>query len=333
MSSSGALLTLAARGPQDVYLTGNPDTSYFRQIYKRHTNFTFTEVRQVMEGSVAVGSMTEINISRQGDLLSYIYLYAKGHGAGNLIDDIDRIVLRIGGQEIVTMSSTDIRLVVDQMSARQSLTSRDSVIDIAPIPLWFGNNWNSCLPMCALQYHDVKIQVHWAADPGVSVECFANMVFLDNQERSMFTQAPELNYIITQHQRSEPFQGLNRVTLNFNNNVKALYVYDITTGSFDSNFKLMVNSVQLLESTWQRAIHRQCYHQNVGYTTTTAMIPFCLDIGSDQPTGSINFSRLDNVELVLDTAISMTSGDKRVHAASLNILKIKDGMGGLEFQN
>ena len=73
-SSGGALLSLAARGPQDVFLTGNPDTSYFRQVYRRHTNFAMADVRQPIEGQIAAGNISKFTLSRQGDMVSYVYL-------------------------------------------------------------------------------------------------------------------------------------------------------------------------------------------------------------------------------------------------------------------
>ena len=73
-SSGGALLSLAARGPQDVFLTGNPDTSYFRQVYRRHTNFAMADVRQPIEGQIAANNISKFTLSRQGDMVSYIYL-------------------------------------------------------------------------------------------------------------------------------------------------------------------------------------------------------------------------------------------------------------------
>ena len=315
MSSSGALLTLAARGPQDVYLTGNPDTSYFRQVYKRHTNFTFTEVRQVMEGSIGSNSMTEVNISRQGDLLSYVYLSSTdpqyvdttiSGGVGNwLVDSLDKVVLKIGGQEIVTMTSTDIKLHVDLMSETMSKSWSLRFHGVCPLPFWF-TKWSAALPMCALQYHDVKLQFHWASTVPApsSITCHANMIFIDNKERSMLTQAPELNYIIQQYQRSQPLEdnttSSQRIALEFNNPVQALMIHSLNPTTHPLTFKLMTNSVELLNSTWLRAQYRRTYHTSNNVAGDNPIIPFCLDVSSEQPTGSINFSRLDTVELVTD---------------------------------
>ena len=46
----GGLLQLVAYGAQDVYLTGNPQITFFKTIYKRHTNFSHESVQQIFDG-------------------------------------------------------------------------------------------------------------------------------------------------------------------------------------------------------------------------------------------------------------------------------------------
>ena len=71
---SAALIDLVSVGAQDVYITGDPQVSFFRQNYKRHTNFAHVVERQVIQGNPTAGSISTIRLERKGDLVSYIYL-------------------------------------------------------------------------------------------------------------------------------------------------------------------------------------------------------------------------------------------------------------------
>ena len=61
----GALLELVAKGSQDIFLTGNPNTTYFRSVYKRHTNFSVESIGQSIDGFIDFGKRFECEISRQ----------------------------------------------------------------------------------------------------------------------------------------------------------------------------------------------------------------------------------------------------------------------------
>ena len=70
----GGLLQLVAYGAQDVYLTGNPQITFFKVVYRRHTNFALESIQQTFNGSVGYGSRVTATISRNGDLISRAYL-------------------------------------------------------------------------------------------------------------------------------------------------------------------------------------------------------------------------------------------------------------------
>jgi hypothetical protein len=74
MSQSGGLLQLAAIGVQDLYLTGNPQVSLFKIIYRRHTNFALESVRQTFDGQGTFGQSITCKLSREGDLLHRIFI-------------------------------------------------------------------------------------------------------------------------------------------------------------------------------------------------------------------------------------------------------------------
>jgi Major capsid protein N-terminus/Large eukaryotic DNA virus major capsid protein len=74
MSNSGGLLQLVATGRQDIYLSGNPQTTFFKQVYRRYTNFSMETQRIPFDTAVDFGKLHTVNIPRNGDLLSQLYL-------------------------------------------------------------------------------------------------------------------------------------------------------------------------------------------------------------------------------------------------------------------
>ena len=107
----GGLMQLVAYGAQDIYLTGNPQITFFKVVYRRHTNFSMEAVAQTFSGNQAVGSRVSSTISRNGDLISKMYyefnpvaIVPNGGGnniAANLGHAIfNEIELEIGGQRI-----------------------------------------------------------------------------------------------------------------------------------------------------------------------------------------------------------------------------------------
>ena len=79
----GGLLQLVAYGAQDVYLTGNPQITFFKVVYRRHTNFSIESIIQSHNGTVGFGSRMTCQISRNGDLLHKLYLQVEIGGTGN----------------------------------------------------------------------------------------------------------------------------------------------------------------------------------------------------------------------------------------------------------
>ena len=103
-------IQLVSTGPQDEWLTGHPEMSYFISNYKRATHFAHSLERQVIQGSPAPGNISTVRFERKGDLLNYVYLTAvsnvdesmiKNTPFSNLwLNTIDKIDLYIGGQLI-----------------------------------------------------------------------------------------------------------------------------------------------------------------------------------------------------------------------------------------
>ena len=70
----GGLMQLVAYGAQDIYLTGNPQITFFKVIYRRHTNFSMEAIEQTFNGSADFGKKVSCTISRNGDLMYRVYL-------------------------------------------------------------------------------------------------------------------------------------------------------------------------------------------------------------------------------------------------------------------
>ena len=111
---SGGISQLVATGAQDVHLVGDPQVSFFRSNYKRHTNFSAVRARQVIQGGNVRGTgqnangMSSVRFEKKGDLLSYTYLTKVDATTGSIAineADIDHVELYIGGQLIDTQHS------------------------------------------------------------------------------------------------------------------------------------------------------------------------------------------------------------------------------------
>ena len=70
----GGLMQLVAYGAQDIYLTGNPQITFFKVVYRRHTNFSMEAIEQTFNGTEGFGQSVTATISRNGDLVHRMYL-------------------------------------------------------------------------------------------------------------------------------------------------------------------------------------------------------------------------------------------------------------------
>ena len=86
----GGLMQLVAYGAQDVYLTGNPQITFFKVVYRRHTNFSMEAIEQTFNGTADFGKKVSATISRNGDLVTNMYVeigLPAAIGCGELIYD------------------------------------------------------------------------------------------------------------------------------------------------------------------------------------------------------------------------------------------------------
>ena len=181
----GGLMQLVAYGAQDIYLTGNPQITFFKVVYRRHTNFSMESIQQTFNGSADFGKKVSCTVSRNGDLIHRVYLQCQltdmeqtdnvklewvsnvGHA---LIDEVE---VEIGGQRIdkhyglwmQIWSELTHCFMKDQCLQKMishtgegsgNLTSKTFYV---PLQFWFCKNPGCALPLIALQYHEVKINI------------------------------------------------------------------------------------------------------------------------------------------------------------------------------
>ena len=69
-------MQIVAYGAQDIYLSGNPQITFFKVVYRRHTNFACESIEQTFNGSADFGRKVTALIARSGDLIGRVYLQA-----------------------------------------------------------------------------------------------------------------------------------------------------------------------------------------------------------------------------------------------------------------
>ena len=297
----GGLMQLVAYGAQDIYLTGNPQITFFKVVYRRHTNFSMECIEQTFSGTRNFGSKITATISRNGDLVSGLYVtfdpqLVTGNTATKTIDLypnigyglIQEVDIEIGGQRIdrqfgkwmnvwsdlttdnpsgnrggldetgafldtVEFSQANDRYGNGRPTQNQMTTFNVGPSSLAnnglvkarfasvPLEFWFCRNPGLALPLIALQYHEVKINLtiidalhkilrtedgvaagsQFTTEPSVSkLGLWADYIYLDTDERRRFAQVSH-EYLIEQVQ----YQSMGNNTqfnLNFNHPVKEL---------------------------------------------------------------------------------------------------------------
>jgi len=335
---SGGIAQLVAVGAQDAHLVGQPEVSFFRSNYKRHTNFAQTVERQVIQGNPTANGMSTVRFERKGDMLGYVYIANRNPNTVSWANRISKVELLIGGQVIDEQTDEFSRELFKKVG-NQTFTQHnysDITDRFYPLRFSFCENAQSALPLIALQYHDVELRITWGSTATSDAEVYAQFIHLDTDERTALSSTPQ-NMLITQTQKV--VGASSRVQeLPFNHPIKYLVAKSSTDMSSETDanltkLKLQINGVDVTD--FKNVVpHFTCamafYH--VDYTVTDKeflRIPFCLNTAKLQPTGSLNFSRLDSARLVSDNK----NFDQNVYAVNYNILRIENGMGGLMYSN
>ena len=314
--TGGGLMQLVAYGAQDVYLTGNPQITFFKVVYRRHTNFAMESIENPFNGAPNFGKKVTCTIQRNGDLIYRMYLQATlpsvslttadGSGAQfrwlnwpghNLVKSVE---IEIGGQRIdkqygdwlhvwneltqeagkqagyAKMVGNVPQLVNTLVQGGEDCdadcgsgvpNSTEEVTKCSPeytlyIPLqfWFNRHPGLALPLIALQYHEVRINLEFqdlrnmcwdytpqiasnvhtvqsrVANAGlVAASLYVDYIYLDTDERRKFAQVAHEYLIETlQFTGGESVTSTsNKIKLNFNHPCKEL-IWVVQRDSFVS---------------------------------------------------------------------------------------------------
>ena len=421
----GGLLQLVAYGAQDIYLTGNPQITFFKVVYRRHTNFAMEAIENVFNGTAGFGKRVTAQISRTGDLIHRIYVqiqmptllsnsvWADYTGLRVLAD----VEIEIGGQRIDKHYSywmyiwNELSLPVGKVAAYNKMVGADGVARsnlFVPLEFWFNRNVGLALPLIALQYHEVKVNIdfetlanclqyangstspvigtHVSTDI-VKASLWVDYIYLDTDERRRFAQLSH-EYLIEQLQftgdetvtASVTAATSQRIKMNFNHPVKELvwvvqndarvglgsgsnnWINFATDAPATANGTVATNygasnpvdesastNIQLngqdrfyaREGSYFNLVQPYQHHENCGGNPGINVYSFALKPEEHQPSGTLNFSRIDtaylNVKLAAFTtalnAGNVASAKVKVFAVNYNVLRIMSGMGGLAYSN
>jgi hypothetical protein len=423
-------MQLVAYGAQDVYLTGSPKVTFFQAVYKRHTNFAMENIEQVVNGTAADGARLSVTVARNGDLIGEMYLELEADVAAVLSDNatasgewvaeraVADIELTIGGQRIDKHYQKWWRLYSElyldeakkaQYGKMASAATTDKNKVYLPLIFFFNRNPGLYLPLIALQYHEVRLDITLSSAYSIyfttgstknAVKVWGNYVYLDTEERRRFAQKGH-EYLIEQVQHTgvdtvDAATNGKQVRLSYNHPVKELVwcfsangtspeyndMWDTsnadsanvttvsnanvtrdstnaTVTSFSTigaplmvangnqwvseeansggpmnTFKLILNGQDRFKEQSGKYFNQvqPFYHHSGNPYLGIYSYSFALKPEEHQPTGTCNFSRIDNAQVEVKTkGGSKTS--MHMFAVNYNVLRIQSGMGGLAFSN
>ena len=246
---AGGLMQLVAYGAQDVYLTGNPKVTFFQAVYKRHTNFAMENIEQTVNGTAANSGRVSVTIARNGDLVGDMYIELQSNAAATITTSavadacwvaeraVNNVELSIGGQRIDKHYQKWWRLYdnlyhdeAKKATYAKMTTAATGKTVYLPLVFFFNRNPGLYLPLIALQYHEVRIDIDLASDMETYVnknvfKVWANYVYLDTEERRRFAQKGH-EYLIeqVQHTGSDTVTSAapKQVRLSYNHPIKEL---------------------------------------------------------------------------------------------------------------
>ena len=343
---SSGVVQLIAIGAQDEHIMGEPEISFFSSTFKRHSNFSQSVEKQTIQGAVKNNAMSSIKFERSGDLLGYTYLAidnnVKALDVNRWDNLIDKVELLIGGQVIDTQDSAFTeKIAIDTFATNMSKSAMGTHPGISsnsyfyPFRFFFCEGAQCALPIVSLRYHDVELRIYWGSQASnYNFECYSNYYYLDNEERGNLVSRNH-NLLITQVQKSIPSNELIQ-ELTFNHPVKYLACSDTTTEgaltSATNKVKIEINGLDLCNFKFGKPHFMEIpnyYHTTFVTSPDFFLYCFCLSTSSLQPTGTLNFSRLDSAKIISQT----TKINDPIYAVNYHILRIQNGMAGLTYAN
>ena len=343
---AGGLMQLVAYGAQDVYLTGNPKVTFFQAVYKKHTNFAMENIEQTLNGSPGKDGRVSVTIARNGDLVGemYLELAAKKNSADpsdsylaeRAVKDVE---LTIGGQRIDKHYQRWWRLyselyLDDAKKANWGkMTSGGIQIDgdfttsqgrvYLPLIFFFNRNPGLFLPLIALQYHEVRLDIDLSSVyedyfKKAAPKVWANYVYLDTEERRRFAQKGH-EYLIEQVQHTgvdTVDNETSQIRLSYNHPIKELvwcYSNTSTVGKTNSlwnfcgpetdNVTLSIDPTQAIVGNSNTACqisphHAGAPHMVCSSNTANSKNGYWVEEGNAQSTAIVG--PLDTFNLILN---------------------------------
>jgi len=294
-------MQLVAYGAQDIYLTGNPQITFFKVVYRRHTNFSMEAIEQTFNGSADFGKRVTCTVSRNGDLMHRVYLQVTvpsvnvaADASFRWLNHLGHVLIKyaeveIGGQRIDKHYGDWMHIwnELSQESGKKAgyanmignvpaltlpttatVASQTPEMDLyIPLEFWFCRNPGLALPLIALQYHEVKINIEFRgasdcfdgvplAPPSLAAaSLFVDYIYLDTDERRRFAQVSH-EYLIEQVQFTgdESVSSVsNKIKLNFNHPCKELIWVvqpDAVLASSVAGGKQWFNYTDAVDTTW-----------------------------------------------------------------------------------
>jgi hypothetical protein len=299
----GGLLQLVAYGAQDVYLTGNPQITFFKVAYRRHTNFALEAIEQTFNGNPTYGNRVTCQISRNGDLINRMYLQVKVPVSGTVayvnyygLRLLNYVEIEIGGQKIDKHYShwlyvwNELSLPKSKRHGYNEMVGGLGGASISgstlyiPLEFWFCRNIGLALPLIALQYHEVKININFetatkcgagSADT-FSSSLWVDYIYLDTDERRRFAQLSH-EYLIEQLQ----FTGQEAIAasavktkLNFNHPCKELVWFIANDTSVNNWFNYTTKSTAVdTILTKHKALNEELAQSDINYIAVAGSLP------------------------------------------------------------
>jgi len=221
-------MQLTASGIQDNYITGNPQITFFKSVYRRHTNFAIETIQQIIDGDLGTENTTTnstVKLSKTADLVNGIYIVCPQHVNGingnELINDVEIII----GGSLIDRHSNEWMKVWNELTVNNNnrdgykymtggfnnsnKTVNDQSMIIIPLNFWFCRHIGLSLPLISIQYHDIILKIEWGKNSDINrdgstsvtslCEVWCDNIFLDSEERKRFGEN-EHEYLIEQVQ-------------------------------------------------------------------------------------------------------------------------------------
>ena len=246
--------------------------------------------------------------------------------------------------------------MIGNTSDMTNLSTDNKTVDlIIPLRFYFCLDSGLSLPIVSLYNQDIEFYFHFRdanecviKEKGITnlgltmtnVKLMVNYIYLDVDEREYFMNKPQ-EYLIEQVQyQSESVSGTSsRPRLNFNHPVKELvWGFKASTnlwvkGSCYGKAKIQLNGHDRFaerDEDYFRLVQPYQHHTSCDNENPANVYSFALNPEQHQPSGTCNFSRIDNAHLNFDCT---QTGDLWLFAVNYNVLRIMSGMGGLAYSN